>query len=135
MEVGRTKEGIVVTQRKYVLDLFQETRMLGCKPMDTPMDPLGKIDNDSHPPDKDKYQRLVGKVIYLTHTRPNIGFTDPTERHMKDVYRILQYLKKSPGSELYFKKFLSKEVEVFTDTDWVGSLIDRRSTSGYCSYV
>ncbi|RVX10668.1 Retrovirus-related Pol polyprotein from transposon TNT 1-94 [Vitis vinifera] len=43
MEVGRTKEGIVVTQRKYVLDLLQETGMLGCKPVDTPMDPIGKI--------------------------------------------------------------------------------------------
>ena len=41
----------MVTQRKYVLDLLQETGMLGYKPMDTPMDPIGKIDNDSHPTD------------------------------------------------------------------------------------
>nr|CAN83808.1 hypothetical protein VITISV_026963 [Vitis vinifera] len=146
MEVGRTKEGIVVTQRKYVLDLLQETGMLGCKPVDTPMDPIGKIDkdNDNHPTDKDRYQRLVGKLIYLTHTRPDIGFAmsmvsrymnNPTERHMKVVYRILQYLKKSPGRGLYFKKTSSREVEVFTDADWAGSLTDRRSTTGYCSYV
>ncbi|RVW95281.1 Retrovirus-related Pol polyprotein from transposon RE1 [Vitis vinifera] len=146
MEVGRTKEGIVITQRKYVLDLLQETRMLGCKPVDTPMDPIGKIDkdNDSHPTDRDRYQRLVGKLIYLTHTRPDIGFAvsmvsrymnNPTERHMKAVYRILQYLKKSPGRGLYFKKTSSREVEVFTDADWAGSLTDRRSTTGYCSYV
>ncbi|RVW35033.1 Retrovirus-related Pol polyprotein from transposon TNT 1-94 [Vitis vinifera] len=146
MEVGRTKEGIVVTQRKYVLDLLQETGMLGCKPVDTPMDPIGKIDkdNDSHPTDRDRYQRLVGKLIYLTHTRPDIGFVvsmvsrymnNPTERHMKAIYRILQYLKKSLGRGLYFKKTLSREVEVFTDADWAGSLIDRRSTTGYCSYV
>ncbi|RVW87783.1 Retrovirus-related Pol polyprotein from transposon TNT 1-94 [Vitis vinifera] len=146
MEVGRTKEGIVVTQRKYVLDLLQETGMLGCKPVDTPMDPIGKIDkdNDSHPTDKDRYQRLVGKLIYLTHTRPDIGFAvsmvsrymnNPNERNMKSVYRILQYLKKSPGRGLYFKKTSSREVEVFTDADWAGSLTDRRSTTGYCSYV
>ncbi|RVW39094.1 Retrovirus-related Pol polyprotein from transposon RE1 [Vitis vinifera] len=121
MEVGRTKEGIVVTQRKYVLDLLQETGMLGCKPMDTPMDPIGKIDkdNDSHPTDKDRYQRLVGKLIYLTHTRPDIGFA----------------VSMSPGRGLYFKKTLSREVEVFTDADWAGSLTDQRSTTGYCSYV
>ncbi|RVX15345.1 Retrovirus-related Pol polyprotein from transposon TNT 1-94 [Vitis vinifera] len=125
MEVGKTKEGIVVTQRKYVLDLLQETGMLGCKPVDTPMDPIGKIDkdNDSHPTDKDRYQRLVGKLIYLTHTRPDIGFA------------VSMYLKKSPGRGLYFKKTSSREVEVFTDADWAGSLIDRRSTTGYCSYV
>ncbi|RVW77933.1 Retrovirus-related Pol polyprotein from transposon RE1 [Vitis vinifera] len=141
MEVGRTKEGIVVTQRKYVLDLLQETGMLGCKPVDTPMDPIGKIDrdNDSYPTDKDRYQRLVGKLIFLTHTRPDIGFAvimvsrymnNPTERHMKAVYRILQYLKKSLGRGLYFKKTSSREVEVFTDADWAGSLTDRRSTTG-----
>ena len=57
MEVGRTKEGIVVTQRKYVLDLLQETGMLGCKPVDTPMDPIGKLDQDnkSPPTDRDRY--------------------------------------------------------------------------------
>ncbi|RVW40843.1 Retrovirus-related Pol polyprotein from transposon RE1 [Vitis vinifera] len=121
MEVGRTKEGIVVTQRKYVLDLLQETGMLGCKPVDTPMDPVGKIDkdNDSHPTDRDRYQRLVRKLIYLTHTRPDIGFA----------------VSMSPGRGLHFKKTSSREVEVFTDADWAGSLTDRRSTTGYCSYV
>ncbi|RVW48509.1 Retrovirus-related Pol polyprotein from transposon RE1 [Vitis vinifera] len=120
-EVGRTKEGIVVTQRKYVLDLLQETGMLGCKPVDTLMDPIGKIDkdNDSHPTDRDRYQRLVGKLIYLTHTRPDIGFA----------------VSMSSGRGLYFKKTSSREVKVFTDADWAGSLTDRRSTTGYCSYV
>ncbi|RVW71223.1 Retrovirus-related Pol polyprotein from transposon TNT 1-94 [Vitis vinifera] len=103
-----------------------------------------KGNNDSHPTDKDRYQRLVGKLIYLTHTRPDIGFAvsmvsrymnNPNERNMKAVYRILQYLKKSPGRGLYFKKTSSREVEVFTDADWAGSLTDRRSTTGYCSYV
>ncbi|RVW97173.1 Retrovirus-related Pol polyprotein from transposon TNT 1-94 [Vitis vinifera] len=56
---------------------------------------------------------------------------NPTERHMKAVYRILQYLKKSLGRGLYFKKTSSREVEVFTDADWAGSLTDRRSTTGY----
>ena len=83
-------------------------------------------------------------MIYLTHTRLDIGFVvsmvsrymnNPTKRHMKAVYRILQYLKKSPGRGVYFKKTSSREVEVFTDADWAGSLIDRRSTTGYCSYV
>ncbi|RVW21062.1 Retrovirus-related Pol polyprotein from transposon RE1 [Vitis vinifera] len=143
--IGDDEEGIG-NLKKLLAREFEETGMLGCKPVDTPMDPIGKIykDNDSHPTDKDRYQRLVGKLIYLTHTRPDIGFAvsmvshymnNPTERHMKVVYRILQYLKKSPGRGLYFKKTSSREVEVFTDADWAGSLIDRRSTTGYCSYV
>ena len=93
---------------------------------------------------KTKYQRLVGKLIYLTHTKPDIGFVvsmvshymnNSTKRHMKVVLKILQYLKKSLGSELHFKKTSSREVEEFTDANWARSLTDRRSTSGYCSYV
>lgn len=55
MEVGRT-EGIAITKRKYVLDLLRETGMLGCRPVDTPMDLIGMIDEDieSPPVDKDR---------------------------------------------------------------------------------
>ena len=54
---------------------------------------------------------------------------------MTAVYRILRYLKKTPGQGLFFAKGKSREVEVFTDADWAGSKRDRRSTTGYCSYV
>lgn len=77
MEVVRTKDGISASQRKYVLDLLKETGMLGCKPADTPMDPntkLGLGENDT-PVDKGRYQRLIGKLIYLSHTRTDIGFS------------------------------------------------------------
>lgn len=76
MEVARSTHGISISQRKYVLDLLNETGMLGSKPIDTPMDPNMKIGmkrNSLHV-DKGKYQRLLGKLIYLSHTRPDIGF-------------------------------------------------------------
>ncbi|RVW34515.1 Retrovirus-related Pol polyprotein from transposon RE1 [Vitis vinifera] len=76
MEVARSRKGIVVSQRKYILDLLKETGMLGCKPIDTPMDSQKKlgIEKESTPVDKGRYQRLVGRLIYLSHTRPDIGF-------------------------------------------------------------
>ncbi|KAJ4703138.1 Retrovirus-related Pol polyprotein from transposon TNT 1-94 [Melia azedarach] len=146
MEVARSKKGISVSQRKYVLDLLKETRMLGCKPIDTPMDPTIKLRamDDNAPVDKGRYQRLVGKLIYLSHTRPDISFpvsvvsqfmNNPTEEHMEAVFRILRYLKMTPGKGLFFKKTTSRKIEIFTDADWAGSVIDRRSTSGYCTYV
>ena len=69
--------GIAVSQHKYVLDLLKETRMLGCKPTNTPMNYTTKLGTvkGSALVDKGRYQRLVGKLISLTHTRPDIGFS------------------------------------------------------------
>lgn len=76
--------------------------------------------------DKGRYQRLVGKLIYLSHTRPDIGFAvsvvsqimnNPTEEHKDAVYRILRYLQMTPGKGLYFKKTTKKSVEIFSDAD------------------
>ncbi|RVW99246.1 Retrovirus-related Pol polyprotein from transposon TNT 1-94 [Vitis vinifera] len=146
MEIARSKKGIAVSQRKYVLDLLNETGMLGCKPTETPMDTTIKLEESdgSAPVDKGRYQRLVGKLIYLSHTRPDIGFSvsvvsqfmnNPTEKRMTAVIRILRYLKMTPGKGLFFQRTTKKEIEIFSDADWAGSVTDRRSTSGYCSFV
>ncbi|RVW34590.1 Retrovirus-related Pol polyprotein from transposon RE1 [Vitis vinifera] len=146
MEVARSRKGIVVSQRKYILDLLKETGMLGCKPIDTPMDSQKKlgIEKESTPVDRGRYQRLVGRLIYLSHTRPDIGFAvsavsqfmhSPTEEHMEAVYRILRYLKMTPGKGLFFRKTENRDTEVYSDADWAGNIIDRRSTSGYCFFV
>ncbi|RVW72252.1 Retrovirus-related Pol polyprotein from transposon RE1 [Vitis vinifera] len=146
MEVARSRKGMVVSQRKYILDLLKETSMLGCKPIDTPMDSQKKlgIEKESTPVDRGRYQRLVGRLIYLSHTRPDIGFVvsavsqfmhSPTEEHMEAVYRILRYLKMTRGKGLFFRKTENRDTEVYSDVDWAGNIIDRRSTSGYCSFV
>lgn len=97
------------------MDLLKETCMLGCKPADMFMDPkmkLGSIECEKTV-DEERYQKLVGKLIYLAHTRPNISFiistvsqsmNQPLEIHMKAVYKILMYLKRTPGQELIFHK-------------------------------
>ena len=96
MEVARTKQGIMVCQRKYTLDLLEETRMLGYKPINTPVEVnknSGELENKSLV-DKGKFQRLVGKLIYLSHTHLDIAFAvsqisqhmhSPTEGHMEEV--------------------------------------------------
>ncbi|KAL8101713.1 hypothetical protein AgCh_033560 [Apium graveolens] len=146
MEIARTKDGVSMSQRKYVLDLLQETGMLGCKPATTTMEYNVKLDYEekSPPVDKGRYQRLVGKLIYLTHTRPDISFPVSVvsqfmhclkEKHLESVYRILRYLKMTPGKGLFLGKHSDQGIEVYIDSDWAGSTIDRRSTSGYCTYV
>ena len=78
MEVARSKEGIFVSQRKYILDLLTETGMLECRLTDTPIEFNCKLGNsdDQVPVDKEQYQRLIGKLICLFHTRLDIFFAE-----------------------------------------------------------
>lgn len=135
-----------MSQRKYTLDLLQETGILGRKAANTPMEPIKKngVEDRGHPTNKDRYQSLVGKLIHLTHTRPDIEFTmsmashymmNPIEIHMKAVNRIRQYLKATPRRGLYFRKNSNRGIDIYTDADWAGCVIDRKSTIGYCSFV
>ncbi|KZV29500.1 Cysteine-rich RLK (receptor-like protein kinase) 8 [Dorcoceras hygrometricum] len=114
MEIARNRKGISVSQRKYTLDLLAETGMLGCKPSRTPLE-LGNKQAllEGKPVDVGSYQRLVGKLIYLSHTRPDIAFAvslvsqymhSPCQGHLDAVYRILRYLKLTPGRGLFFAK-------------------------------
>ena len=67
---ARSKEGIFINQRKYALDLLNETGMLGCKIAKTPIEPNLKLQPTEAKDvvNRDKYQRLVGRIIYLSHT-------------------------------------------------------------------
>ncbi|XP_075499991.1 uncharacterized protein LOC142538567 [Primulina tabacum] len=145
MEIARSKKGISISQRKYTLDLLKETCMLGCKPGHTPIDPgnKGKM-FEGGPVDKESYQRLVGKLIYLSHTLPNIAFAvslaiqymhSPCQGHLNVVYIILRYLKQTLGRGLFLEKTSDRRVTAFIDSDWAGSITDRKSTSGYCTIV
>ena len=126
MEVAKSRKGISISQRKYVLDLLTETGMLGCKPSDTPIKARKTMESDGKPVDRERYQRLVGRPIYLSHTRPDIAFAvsvvsqymhSPKESHLEAVYKILRYLKGSLGRGLFFKKGDSKKVKIYTDAD------------------
>ena len=76
IEIVQSKSGVVMNQRKYALEILEEIGMLDCKPLDTRMDPNVKLVPGQGEPlrDPEKYQRLVGKLNYLTITRPNISF-------------------------------------------------------------
>jgi hypothetical protein len=146
IEVARSKQGIFLSQRKYVLDLLAEVGMLDCKPANTPTIQNQKLGEypDQTPTDKERYQRLVGKLIYLSHTRPDISYAVsvvsqfmhcPSKNHMDAVVRILRYLKSAPGKGIMFSKNDHLDVEGYTDADWAGNLADRKSTSGYFTFV
>ena len=119
--------------------------MLGCRPADSPIEGNHHLSADmGERTDKERYQRLVGRLIYLAHTRPDVSYAvgvvsqfmhDPHTSHLDAVYRILRYLKSAPGKGILFSNHGHLRLEAFTDADWAGSVDDRRSTSGYCTLL
>ncbi|RVW39576.1 Retrovirus-related Pol polyprotein from transposon RE1 [Vitis vinifera] len=103
----------------------------------------GKL-NEDVAVDKGMYQRLVGRLIYLSHTRPNIAYAvgvisqfmhNPKETHLQLVHTILHYLKSSPRKGILFKKGTELTLEAYTDADYAGSMVNTRSTLGYCTFI
>ncbi|RVW98628.1 Retrovirus-related Pol polyprotein from transposon TNT 1-94 [Vitis vinifera] len=146
IEIAQSSSGVVLSQRKYALDILEETGMLDCKPIDTPMDPNVKLVPGQGEPlgDPGRYRRLVGKLNYLTITRPDISFPvsvvsqflqSPCDSHWDAVIRILRYIKSTPGQGVLYENRGHTQVVGYTDADWAGSPTDRRSTSGYCVFI
>ena len=145
IEVARSKEGTSLSQGEYVLDILEETGLLGSKPMETPMDPNVKLYEDQGEllSNLERY-RLVGKLNYLTITRLNISFEvsvlsqfmkDPRLPHQEAVIRIVRYPKAHPSRGLLYKANGHLWVEAYTDADWAGSPSDRKSTTEDCTFL
>ncbi|XP_057991842.1 retrovirus-related Pol polyprotein from transposon TNT 1-94 isoform X2 [Hevea brasiliensis] len=137
IEVMRSKKGIFLSQRKYVLDLLTETGKLGAKSCSAPMTPtLQLLAGDSELfEDPERYRRLVGELNYLTVTRFDITYTvsvvsqfmsSSTVAHWEALEQILCYLKGAPGRCLLYGNHGHLNVECFSDADWAKSKVDRR---------
>jgi hypothetical protein len=145
IEVARSHKGLFLNQRKYLLDLLEEAEMMDSKPCATPLDSKLKLELEGKKLSNIcEYQRLVGKLIYLTITRPDITFAvslisqfmhAPTEAHMQIVKRVLRYLKGSIGRGILMQNNQHTNIMGFSDADWAGNACDRKSTTGYCTLV
>ena len=127
-----------------MLDLPSKTGKLGVKPCSTPMTPNVQITKEGDLfEDPERYRRLVGKLNYLTVTRPDIAYSvsvlsqymsSPIVSHWAVVEHILWYLKEAPRRGILYKKHGHTRIECFFDVNWAGSKEDGRSTSGYCVF-
>ncbi|KAE8731176.1 Detected protein of unknown function [Hibiscus syriacus] len=154
-EIMRSKEGILINQRKYALELIEESGMSGSKPARTPFEKnvrlttlkydelctKGSNEDDKLLVDKSVYQRLVGRLIYLTHTRPDITFAvhylsqfmqQPKESHLHSALRIVRYIKGNPGQGILMDSNGNCEIRAYCDSDWAACPVSRRSVSGFC---
>ncbi|KAL6347204.1 hypothetical protein AAG906_012785 [Vitis piasezkii] len=102
IEVARSRQGIFLSQRKYILDLLAEVGLLECKPADIPIVQNHKLGEyvDQVPADKQRYQRLVGKLIYLSHTRPDIAYAVSVVSqfmHRREIHWVLYFCGRQPS--------------------------------------
>ncbi|KAJ0845012.1 putative RNA-directed DNA polymerase [Helianthus annuus] len=142
IEVARIKEGMVLSQRKYTLDILEETGMTGCRPSPFPMEQNLKLDkcDEEARIDAHQYRRMVGKLLYLQATRPDITYavnilsqfvSDPRQSHVEAANRVLRYLKATPGQGILIPEEGGTNLTAYCDSDWLGCPFTRRSRTGY----
>ncbi|KAH9803317.1 reverse transcriptase Ty1/copia-type domain-containing protein [Citrus sinensis] len=145
IEVQQFTHDIFLSQAKYTKDHLSKARMQDCSPINTPMAIRSILcSDDNEHVDATEYRGLIGSLQYLTYTRPDITFAvnrvsqhfqAPTKANLKDVKMILRYLKGTLDFGLRFLSQSSLKLYAFSDSDWAGCPITRRSTTGFCIYL
>ncbi|GJV01288.1 ribonuclease H-like domain-containing protein [Tanacetum coccineum] len=112
----------------------------------TPMVPPNKLgpDLNGKSVNKTQYRDMIGSLMYLTTSRPDIQFStclyaryqaNHKESHLIAVKRISRYLKGTPSLGLWCPKYLGFDLKGYSDSDYVGCIMDRKSTSGSCQLL
>jgi hypothetical protein len=143
LEVWQRSDGIFLNQGKYVVEILKRFEMLDCKAMVTPMVSNLKLlqDTTSEIVDSTLYRQIVGSLMYLTNTRPDICFVvntlsqhleQPRQVHLVATKHVLRYLKGTLDHGLWYRSDHEFGLYGYSDSDWADSIPDRKSTSGYC---
>lgn len=146
IEVAFSNKGYLLSQSKYIADLFERARLTDNKIVDTPLETNARYSPSDGLPlsDPGLYRTVVGSLVYLTVTRPDIAnavhvvsqfVTAPTTVHWAAVLRILRYLRGTQFQSLLFSSTSSLELRAYSDADWAGDPTDRKSTTGFCIFL
>ena len=145
IKIVRSNDKISMDQSAFAQSLLEKYNFHNCKPVSTPVDVSNKFDEtdlNEKVVDIERFQSIVGALLYLSsRTRPDLAFavsnvskycSRPTEKHWIALKRILRYLKGTINYGLVYDKNNVKECEGYSDADWAGDRVTRRSTSGFC---
>ena len=142
MEIHQCSTGIFISQKKYALDLLKKFKMERCKVVSTPLVYNEKLSKEEcgDKADPTAYRSLIGRLLYLTATRPDLMFTasllsrfmhSPGQVHFGVAKKVLRYVKGTADYGIWFTPSENGLLQGYCDSDWAGSVDDMKSTSGY----
>lgn len=151
IEFCRSQQRILMNQRKYSLELISDVGLSASKTVNTPLDNNQKFtskesndvageNTDELFEDREQYQRLICKLLYLTLTRLDIAFAVqtlsqfmqyPKRSHWEASLRIVRYIKREPGMGVLMSSKKSNKITTYCDADWASCSNTRKSVTGF----
>ncbi|GJX96219.1 putative ribonuclease H-like domain-containing protein [Tanacetum coccineum] len=146
LQVQQKEDGIFISQDKYVADILKKFDFVIVKAASTPIEPNKELVKDEEDDNVDVhlYRSMIGSLMYLTTSRPDITFAvcacarfqvTPKVSHLHAVKRIFRYLKGQPKLGLWYPRDSSFDLEAFSDSDYAGASLDRKSTTRGCQFL
>ncbi|GJW41738.1 putative ribonuclease H-like domain-containing protein [Tanacetum coccineum] len=146
LQVKKKEDGIFISQDKYATEILKKFGFSDVKTASTPMETHKPLLNDVDGKDVDEhlYRSMIGSLMYLTSSRPDIMFAvcactrfqvNPKSSHLHAVKRIFRYLKGQPKLGLWYPKESPFDLVAYTDSDYAGTSLDRKSTTGGCQFL
>ncbi|XP_019232517.1 PREDICTED: uncharacterized protein LOC109213210 [Nicotiana attenuata] len=142
LEILYKDDGVIVSQRKFTLDLLKEYHCTDYSSFSSPLDPTMKLKakEGKKLTDPTYYRKLIGKFNFLTNTRLDIAYSvqhlsqfmyDPRKPHLTAAFHLLRYLKKDPTLGIFLSKDQDYTIKAYCDSDWAACPDSRKSVSGY----
>ncbi|GJY31662.1 putative ribonuclease H-like domain-containing protein [Tanacetum coccineum] len=146
LQVMQKDDGIFISQDKYVADILKKFDFVTVKTASTPIETNKALLKDEEAEDVDVhlYRSMIGSLMYLTASRPDIMFAvcacarfqvTPKVSHLNAVKRIFRYLKGQPKLGLWYPRDSPFDLEAFSDSDYAGASLDRKSITGGCQFL
>ncbi|GJT89546.1 putative ribonuclease H-like domain-containing protein [Tanacetum coccineum] len=146
LQVKQKEDGIFISQDKYVAEILKKFDFANVKTASTPIETQKPLVKDEEASDVDVhlYRSMIGSLMYLTASRPDIMFAvcacsrfqvTPKTSHLSAVKRIFRYLKGKPKLGLWYPRVSSFDLESYSDSDYAGANLDRKSTTGGCQFL
>ncbi|GKA41148.1 hypothetical protein Tco_0733741 [Tanacetum coccineum] len=146
LQVKQKDDGIFISQDKYVANILKKFDFVTMKTTSTLIETNKALLKAKEAEDVDVhlYRSMIGSLMYLTASRLDIMFAvcacarfqvTPKVSHLHAVKRIFRYLKGQPKLGLWYPRDSPFDLEAFSDSDYAGASLDRKSTTGYCQFL